>query len=87
MITTETRSYEADGVVCEAYIARPADLSTPRPCVLIAHMWGGPNPFIHDKARLLAQQGYVAFAMDMYGIGKRGTTPEQSAALMRPFIE
>jgi dienelactone hydrolase len=54
--------------------------------VLINHAWGGRDEFVERKARRLAWQGYACFALDNYGKGKRGTTPEESSALMAPFM-
>ncbi|HEV7608345.1 MAG TPA: dienelactone hydrolase family protein [Steroidobacteraceae bacterium] len=58
----------------------------PRPAVLIAHAAGGRGDFVERKARRLAWQGYACFALDNYGKGKRGATPEENAALMKPFM-
>lgn len=58
-----------------------------RPAVLICHAWGGRDEFVNDKAKQLAELGYVAFALDMYGQGVLGTNPEENAALMQPFLE
>jgi len=41
----------------------------PRPAVLVVHEWYGPNEYAHDRARMLAELGYAAFAVDMYGDG------------------
>ena len=39
------------------------------------------------KAEKLAELGYVGFALDMYGKGKRGQTKEEKVALMQPLME
>jgi len=57
------------------------------PAVLIAHTWGGRDEFVDNKARQLAELGYVAFALDMYGHGVLGKNSEENAALMQPFID
>jgi dienelactone hydrolase len=59
----------------------------PRPAVLISHAWGGRDDFVERKARRLAWQGYACFALDNYGKGKRGANPEESSALMTPFMK
>ncbi len=41
-----------------------------RPGILVVHEWWGLNDYIKNRARMLAQLGYVAFAADMYGGGK-----------------
>ncbi len=59
----------------------------PRPGVLVAHAWAGRSEYEDGKADRLAQLGYVALALDLYGKGVRGTTPEENAALMQPFLD
>src|SRR5690606_24908061 len=34
-----------------------------------------------------AQLGYAAFAIDLYGEGRTGTSPEENAALMQPLVQ
>jgi len=55
--------------------------------VLVAHAWGGRSAFEEGKARGLAEQGYVGFALDVYGKGVRGSNSDENAALMQPFME
>jgi dienelactone hydrolase len=55
--------------------------------VLISHAWGGRDNFVADKARKLAGLGYVGFALDIYGKGVLGTSKEENAKLMQPFME
>jgi dienelactone hydrolase len=74
-------------VVLEAFFAFDDSISTRRPAVLICHAWGGRDEFVADKARKLAELGYVGFALDMYGKGVSGTSPEQNMKLMQPFID
>jgi len=49
-----------------------------RPGVLVFHEWWGANDYSMNRARQLAQLGYIAFAPDMYGNGKLTTDPEQA---------
>ena len=85
-IQTRLVEYVVDGVVLEGLLAWDAEQSGPRPAVAIAHTWGGRSEFEEGKARQLAEQGYAAFAVDMYGKGVRGSDPEQNAALMAPLM-
>ena len=36
-----------------------------RPGVLVVHEWWGHNDYVRTRARMLAQMGYTAFALDM----------------------
>lgn len=67
----ETRVVEyVDGeTALEGYLAWPKDLSGKAPGVLVVHEWWGHNPYVRKRAEQLAAQGYVAFALDMYGKG------------------
>jgi dienelactone hydrolase len=79
--------YEHDGTLLEGYLALDGERADPRPAVLIAHTWQGRGEFVCDKARALAGQGYVAFALDLYGKGVIGQGPEESGRLMQPFLD
>ena len=82
---TETIGYERDGEAFDVFVARP-DGDSPRPAVLVCHAWGGRDAFAEDKANKLAELGYVGAAIDVYGVGKRGTDKASSEALMMPLV-
>ncbi|MFT7286036.1 MAG: dienelactone hydrolase [Halieaceae bacterium] len=79
--------YDCNGATHQAFMSWDDAAATPRPGVLVAHAWGGRSEFEEEKARALAAQGYVGFALDMYGKGIRGTTTEENTALMTPLVE
>ncbi|WP_439107418.1 dienelactone hydrolase family protein [Congregibacter sp.] len=79
--------YDVNGATHQAFVAWDDAYSEPRPGVLVAHAWGGRSEFEDDKARWLAGQGYVGVAIDMYGKGVRGSSPEENTALMTPLVE
>jgi dienelactone hydrolase len=54
-----------------------------RPGVLVVHEWWGLNDYARDRARQLAELGYVAFAVDMYGVGKVTEHPDEAGAWMK----
>ena len=51
-----------------------------RPGVLVVHEWWGLNQHARNQAKRLAEAGYVAFALDMYGKGKVTTHPADAQA-------
>ena len=53
----------------------------------MAHAWGGQGEFEQARARGLAELGYAAFCIDLYGKGVRGSGPEENAQLIQPFLE
>lgn len=85
-IVTNTINYMDGNVVLEAFFAFDDAISERRPAVLICHAWGGRDGFVADKAKKLAELGYVGFALDMYGQGRVGSGPEENAQLMQPFM-
>jgi dienelactone hydrolase len=87
MITDRLIEYENDGKVFEGLIAYDDGLESPSPAILISHAWGGQGQFESGKARLLAERGYVGFALDLYGKGVRGSGPEENAKLLQPLME
>lgn len=86
-IQTRLIEYRDGELVLEGFMAWDPAHSEPRPAVAIAHTWAGRTPFEEGKAVELAEQGYVAFAIDMYGKGVRGSSPEENTALMTPLMQ
>jgi dienelactone hydrolase len=86
-IQTRRVEYEDAGDVLDGLIAWDDAAQTPRPGVLIAHAWAGRSEFEDRKAEQIAELGYVGFALDLYGKGKRGSTKEENSALMQPFLD
>lgn len=86
-IETRILEYVVDDIVCEALLAWDSDADSTRPGVLVSHAWGGRGDFEDGKARKLAELGYVGFAIDVYGKGKRGQSPDENAALMQPLLD
>jgi dienelactone hydrolase len=71
----------------EGYLAINHELKTKRPCIMVAHAWDGPNDHFNALADNLAQKGFIAFAIDVYGKGKRGEMGGDNAHLMNPLLE
>ncbi|MGR9114546.1 MAG: dienelactone hydrolase family protein [Gammaproteobacteria bacterium] len=86
-IVSNTVGYLDDDVMLEAFFAYDDAVEGRRPAVLVSHAWGGRDEFVAEKAKKLAELGYVGFALDIYGKGIRGTNPEENAKLMQPFMD
>jgi len=86
-IQTRLIEYRDGELLLEGYMAWDPAHSGPLPAVAIAHTWAGRTPFEEGKAVELAEQGYVGFAIDMYGKGVRGSSPEENTALMTPLMQ
>lgn len=79
--------YGDGDTVLEGRLAWDDRLDGPRPGILVAHAWSGRSAYEDGKADALARLGYVAFALDLYGKGVRGSGPDENAALMQPFMD
>ncbi len=81
--------YTAGGVVMKGYLAYDRNIGGKRPGVLVVHEWWGLNDYARRRARMLAEMGYAALAVDMYGEGKQATHPDDagkfSSELMKNF--
>ncbi len=77
-IKTEEVSYSADSVTMKGYIAYDAKLLGKRPGILVVHEWWGHNEYARKRARMLAELGYTALAVDMYGEGKQAAHPDDA---------
>lgn len=80
-VVTEDVEYEAGGARMIGYLAYDDSVSGPRPGVLVVHEWWGLNDYARSRARQLAELGYTALAIDMYGDGRQADHPERAGAL------
>jgi dienelactone hydrolase len=85
-VTTQAIDYSHNDVQLEGFFAYDNKRPQPLPAILISHAWGGRDEFVCNKARKLAELGYAAFALDMYGKGIIGSGPEENARLMNPLM-
>ncbi len=51
--------------------------------VIVIHEWWGLNQYAKDRAKMLAEAGYTAIAVDMYGHGKVADHPNDAQAFMQ----
>lgn len=90
-IQHEEVSYSANGVTMKGYLAYDDAVKGKRPGVLVVHEWWGHNDYARRRANMLAELGYTALAVDMYGDGKQATHPEDAgkfaAAVMQNMPE
>ena len=71
-VTSKPVAYEQGGVKLEGFLVYDeAKISVAKPGagVLVVPEWWGLNDYAKGRAVQLAEQGYVAFAVDMYGTG------------------
>ncbi|MDD2721511.1 MAG: dienelactone hydrolase family protein [Gallionella sp.] len=70
--------YQSNGTTLKGYIAYDDAFTGKRPAVLVVHEWWGHNAYARHRADMLAQQGYTALAVDMYGDGKQANHPDDA---------
>jgi len=84
-IVTQKIEYKDGETVLEGFLAYDdtKDETQKRPGVLVCHEWwggGGSNDYAQARAIKLAELGYVAFSLDMYGKGRNTSDPKQAGA-------
>lgn len=87
MMRTKKIEYFHHDTLLEGYLAYNADITKPRPAILVAHDWSGRNEFACQKAEKLAELGYIGFSLDMFGKDVFGKTKEEKTSLIHPFVE
>ena len=75
----------AEGIPLKGYVAYNTKQKGKRPAVVVIHEWWGSNDYVRKRADMLAQLGYIALALDMYGEGKQATNPKEADELATPF--
>ena len=86
-IQTRSIDYVDGDTVLEGLLAWDDAIDGPRPGVMVAHAWAGRSEFEDNKAIALAKLGYTGFALNLYGKGVLGTSTEENAGLMQPFLD
>ena len=79
-VTGKPVEYTADGVTLKGYLALDDSVKEKRPGILVVHEWWGHNEYARKRAEMLAELGYAALAVDMYGDGKQASHPEDAGS-------
>jgi len=82
-VKTKTIEYRDGDVVLTGYFAWDDALDGKQPGVLVVHEWWGLNDYAKSRARQLAEEGYAALALDMYGDNKVTTHADEAGAWMK----
>ncbi len=82
-IITETVRYTISQTEYTSYISYDDSIREKRPGVLVVHEWWGLNAYARQRMEMLAELGYVALAVDMYGTGKVTDNPDQARTWMQ----
>jgi dienelactone hydrolase len=87
VIKEEPVTYSVDGKNFNGYVTYDSNQQGKRPAVLVVHEWWGLTDYPRSRAKQLAQLGYIAMAVDMYGDGKTGEDPKTAQALATPYYK
>ena len=86
-IFTSEVEYSHDGTKLKGYLAYDDAVQKKRPGILVVHEWWGHNDHARSRARMLAEAGYTALAVDMYGNGKTANHPKKAGELMNAAFQ
>lgn len=70
--------YYSNGLKMKGYLVYDASIEGKRPGILVVHEWWGHNKYARKRADMLAELGYTAFALDLYGDGKLADHPNDA---------
>jgi dienelactone hydrolase len=70
--------YISEGTILKGFLVYDKNIEGKRPGVLVVHEWWGHNDYARKRARMLAELGYTALAVDMFGDGKTADHPEDA---------
>jgi len=78
-IVSKDVQYSVGDTQFKGYIAYDDAIKGKRPGVLVVHEWWGHNDYARKRANMLAELGYTAIALDMYGDGKQANHPKDAS--------
>ena len=85
-IKSQTVSYTAGDDDLKGYIAFDDKSESARPGVIVIHEWWGLDDYIRTRAEGLAELGYTALAIDMYGNGATADSPDEAGGMMNAVL-
>lgn len=85
-VQTQEITYKVGENEFTGYLAYDDAISGKRPGILVVHEWWGHNDYARKRAKMLAELGYTAFALDMYGSGKLAKHPNDAKQFMQAVM-
>ena len=79
-------SYTSGDETVQGILYTPTGKAGAYPALTVIHEWWGLNDWVKDQAMRLADQGYVALAVDLYR-GKVATTSDMAHEITRSVPE
>ena len=82
-----TVGYTIDTLNMKNYVVYDENVDGKRPAVLVIHEWWGLNDYARSRARQLAEMGYIAMAVDMYGNDRMGNDAGTAQNIAMPYYQ
>jgi len=82
-VKTETVEYKDGDTSLTGYLMYDDAVEGKRPGVIVVHQWWGLDDYTRERSEMLAELGYVAFAVDMYGDHKVTEHAEEASEWMK----
>ncbi len=86
-IREEAVGYNLGDSSFTGYITYDHNMQGKRPAILVVHEWWGVGEYERKRAKQLAELGYIAMAVDMFGNGRIGVDPAEAEKLATPFYQ
>ena len=86
-IKTDSISWKLDGQNYNGFVAYDENVDAKRPAILVVPEWWGLNDYTKRRAKQLAELGYLAMAIDMYGDGKIANNPDEAQRFANPYYK
>ncbi len=86
-ILTNRIEYQVGDSSHQGYLAYDSEIVALRPGIVLVHEWWGLNDYMVRRAHMLAELGYVALAIDMYGGGRVAENPDEAGSLMTAVLD
>ena len=83
----KTVDYRAGDTHLKGFLVWDDAKGAKQPGVLVVHEWWGLNDYARRRARMLAELGYTALAVDMYGDGKSTEHPQDASVFMKNVLD
>lgn len=79
-------SYSCDNVNLKGFLYHHPKILGKRPGIIVAHAWRGIDAYDKNKAKQLAELGYVVLAADVYGFEKPAQNDQEAFERMLPLF-
>ncbi len=83
----ENVTYSTTSATMNGYVVYNENSDLKRPAIIVVPEWWGLNDYAKMRAKKLAELGYIAMAVDMYGNGKTADNPDSAGAYAAPFYK